>query len=182
MVLAWGIQRLGSLEKIGDYNFRVEFLKEEEKWRAIEGGPWWHKGNALIVVYYDGLSRPSEMQIESVGLWILSYDLPPTMMKEVCAKVMGNQLGKYINMDTRYPSYLRVRVAFLLDKPLVPTLSVKIKGRGTMPIMLRYENVPHFYFTCGRIGHATANCVEEDMAEGGIRFGGGGDLQASPQK
>jgi hypothetical protein len=49
------------LEKIGDYNFRLEFAKEDEKRRAIEGGSWRHKGDALIVVHYDRLSRPSEV-------------------------------------------------------------------------------------------------------------------------
>jgi hypothetical protein len=61
MLAAWRIQNLSSLEKIGDYNFRLEFAKEDEKRRAIEGGSWRHKGDALIVVHYDRLSRPSEV-------------------------------------------------------------------------------------------------------------------------
>jgi hypothetical protein len=80
MFSAWGIQRLASLEKIRDYNFRLEFVREEEKWRTIEGGPWRHKGDALIVVHYDGLARPSEVQIESIGLWICFYDLLTAMI------------------------------------------------------------------------------------------------------
>jgi hypothetical protein len=180
MIVAWGVERLGGLEKIGDYNFRLEFTTEVEKWRIIDGGPWRHKCDTLIVVHFDGLSRSSEVWIENIGLWIRLYDLPPAIMKESCAKLLGNQLGKYISMDAKYPGYLRVRVAFSLDKPLVPTLSVKIKGRGAMSVMLRYENVPHFCFTCGRLRHGDANYDEEDAAEGDIQFGE--DPRASPPK
>jgi hypothetical protein len=64
-------------------------------------------------------------------------------------------------VDTRYPSYLCVRVEFPLDKPLVPNMKVKIKGKRVMVINLRYENVPHFCFTWGRMGHAVVNCEVE---------------------
>jgi hypothetical protein len=35
----------------------------------------------------------------------------------------------------------------------------------------RYENVPHFCFTCGRVGHAAANCEEGKLEDHGIKFG-----------
>jgi hypothetical protein len=70
------------------------------------------------------------------------------MMKGAFAKQLGRQLGKFIGMDTRYPGYMRVRVDFPLHKALVPNLKVKIKGKGIMLITVRYENVPHFCFTC----------------------------------
>jgi hypothetical protein len=46
------------------------------------------------------------------------------------------------------------------------------------PILLRYENVPHFCFHCGRMGHATVNCGEGGSNEHGIHFGE--ELRASP--
>lgn len=46
--------------------------------------------------------------------------------------------------------------------------------------MVRYENVPHFCFVCGRIGHAERECPEEDAREGGPKFGK--TLRCSPQK
>jgi hypothetical protein len=63
MISAWGIERLTGVEKLGDYMFKVEFTREEEKVRVIEGGPWRHKGDALLIAHYDGLLRPSEIPI-----------------------------------------------------------------------------------------------------------------------
>jgi hypothetical protein len=137
------------VEKLGDYCFRLEFKREEEKKKVIEGGPWRHKDDALIVVHYDGFTRPSEIRIVSIALWVRFLDLPPAMMKESFAKQLGGQLGKYLKANTQYPGYMRVRVNYPLEKALVPSLTVKIKGRGAMKISVKYENVPHFCFTCG---------------------------------
>jgi hypothetical protein len=91
------------LENVGDYNFKLEFSREEEKRRVIEGGPWRHQGDTLIVMHYDGLARPSEVCIDNIGMWVHFYDLPPAMMKETFAKHQGVQIGKYVKLDTRYP-------------------------------------------------------------------------------
>jgi hypothetical protein len=61
----------------------------------------------------------------------------------------------------------------------VPQLKIKIKGRGSMEIKVKYENVPHFCSTCGRMGHAAANCGQE-AHDHEIIFGE--DLSASPPK
>jgi hypothetical protein len=180
MLNAWGIKELSVVEKLGNYCFKLEFARAEETARVLEGGSWRHKGDALIVVHYDGLVRPSEVKIDAIQLWTRLYDLPAAMMKEASRKEHGSQLGKYIKMDNRFPGYMRIRVLYPLDKSLLPELKVRIKGRGVINIMLRYENVPHFCFSCGKIGHAAPNCEEEDSAEQGIRFGE--ELRASPPR
>jgi hypothetical protein len=129
MLHAWGIAKLPQIEKLEDYSFKLEFNNNEEKQRVIEGVPWRHKGDALIVVHYDGLIRPSEVRIEAIALWIRLYDLPPVMMKEAIARQLGGQVSKFLKMDTRYPGYMWVRVEFPLSKALVPQLKVKIKGK-----------------------------------------------------
>jgi hypothetical protein len=63
MIGAWGIHKLVSMDKIGDYIFKLEFVNGEEKTRVLEGGPWRHKEDALIVAHYDGLIQPSEIRI-----------------------------------------------------------------------------------------------------------------------
>jgi hypothetical protein len=79
----------------------------------------------------------------------------------------------------RFPGYLRIRVNYPLGKPLMPSLMVKVKGRGPMMITLRYEKVPHFFFPCGRIDHAMVNC-EVKMEKQGVAFGE--ELRASPPR
>jgi hypothetical protein len=85
MISAWGIQRLVGVEKLGDYMFKVEFTREEEEVRVIEGGPWRQKGDVVLVGHYDGLLRPSEIHIQSIGLWVRLYNLLATMMNPTIA-------------------------------------------------------------------------------------------------
>jgi hypothetical protein len=49
-----------------------------------------------------------------------------------------------------------------------------------MQILARYENFPHFCFTCGRIGHAAFNCEQEESEEQAVRYGE--ELRASLSK
>jgi hypothetical protein len=77
------------------------------------------------------------------------------MMKEVFAKQLSGQLGKFLKMNLRFTGYMCVGVEYPLHKALILELKVKIKGRGLMLIIVRYENVPYFCFTCKRIGHVT---------------------------
>jgi hypothetical protein len=123
---------------------------------------------------------PSEISIKSLRLWVHFYDLPLAMMKPVFANQRGAQLGTVLNSNTRCTDYLKVCVEYPLDKPLMPQLTVKVKGRGSMLITLRYENVPHFCFSCGRIGHAMLNYEEEPKEEHGVSFGK--ELRASQPK
>jgi hypothetical protein len=84
MLTAWGFNELPAIDKIGDYCFKMEFASEKDKVKVTEGGPWRHKGDALIVVHYDGLLQPSEVKIDSILLWIRLYDLPAAMMRVMC--------------------------------------------------------------------------------------------------
>jgi hypothetical protein len=62
-------------------------------------------------------------------------------------------------------------VDFPLRKSLVPQLKVKIKGRCLMHIIVQYENVLHFCFMCGRLGHAAMNYEEDEAEDLGIKYG-----------
>jgi hypothetical protein len=180
MLNARGIPSLALVEKVGDYIFKLEFHKPEEKNRVLEGGLWRHKGDALIIKHYDGCMRPSEVCNTSIALWIRLYDLPQTMIKETFARQLGGLLERFIKLDTKYPGYLRVQVDFPLQNALVPQLKVKIKGRGLKHIAVRYENIPHFCFMCGRMGHAAMNCEEDDTEDHGIKYRE--ELRASPPR
>lgn len=86
----------------------------------------------------------------------------------------------FIEADTRCLSYLRVQVKYLLIKPLVPSMTIRIRGLGLMTFRLRYEHVPHFCFSYGRIGHAAKGCKSTDREDLGVMFSE--ELRATPPK
>lgn len=80
MSTAWGLHETRRTQELGENKFLIEFGCEADLKRVINGGPWKHKGDALIVVPYDGIVRPLEVVIDSIPLWVRFFDLSEVMM------------------------------------------------------------------------------------------------------
>jgi hypothetical protein len=76
MGAAWRLKTPITVRKLGDNRFILEFDSEQHYKYALSGGPWRHKEDELIVVPYDGFSRPSEIKINSINMWVRFYDVP----------------------------------------------------------------------------------------------------------
>jgi hypothetical protein len=132
------------------------------------------------MVVVDEFIWPSEVAMESINMWVRFYGLPKVMMKEQAAKKLSESLGCVLRVDTTFLMYLRARIVFPLAKPLVHEIKMKIKGHGDMPVIVKYENMPHFCFVCGWHGHADRDCLDVRVREDCLRFGI--ELRASPPK
>jgi hypothetical protein len=176
MINAWGIQRLAAVEKLGDYMFSLQVRRKKSSTGRRPMVPQRQccaGGSLQWIVEAIGDS------FRSIDLWVRLYNLPTAMMKPSIAQQLGGQLGEVLKFDCRFPGYLRIRERYPLGKPLGPSLAVKVKGRGQMVIALKYENVPHFCFSCGRIGHAATNCEDNSETHGMVY---GEELRASPPR
>ena len=176
----WGKKEPIPVRELGDNRFLVEFDSEKLWRRVLEGGPWKHKKDAVIFAPYNGTQRMSEVVIDSIALWVRIYDIPVSMITDGFARALGSKLGKVIAVGRAVQNYKRVKVDFPLAKPIMYSIEQKVKGTGVMVFMVKYENIPHFCFGCGRIGHAQEECPDEERVAGGVRFGKA--LRCSPQK
>jgi hypothetical protein len=170
----------GTARDLGNNRYLVEFTAERSLNFALRGGPWTFKGDAIIMVRYDGLDRISEVVIESIPLWIRIYDIPVAMLTPAFVSALGAKVGRVLEVGQAVKDFQRVRVDFALADALVPTVKIRVRSRGLMEFAVKYESVPYFCFTCGCIGHAERECPDEDLAEEGARFGKG--PRASPAK
>ena len=164
----WGKKEPIHVRELGDNRFIVEFDSEKLWRRVIEGGLWKHKKDDVIFVPYDRVQRISEVVIESIALWVRIYDIPVPMSTDGFERALGTKLGRVIEVGKAIQNYKRVRVDFPLAKPLRQVIEQKVKGKGSMVFMVKYENIPHFCFGCGRIGHAQEECPDEGHTEGGV--------------
>lgn len=64
-----------------------------------------------------------------------------------------------------------MRVDFALADALKGVVQIKVKGKGYMAFEVKYQDVPHFCFCCGRIGHSERECPDEDLCMEMPRFG-----------
>lgn len=174
---AWGEV---CFREIGDNRFLLEFASENSLNIALSGGPWKFRGDALIVVRYDGLSRLSDVVIDSIPLWIRIYDIPVKLMRPDFVTALGKKVGKVLEIGAAIRDFMRVRVSLDLADALKASVKIKVQGKGPMVFAVKYEDVPYFCFWCGRIGHSDRECPEEDLNAEEMRYGV--ELRTSPFK
>ncbi|CAN6301468.1 unnamed protein product [Urochloa humidicola] len=165
MEKAWNASRTLSVQRLENNRFIIELESVQMYNFVIHGGPWRHKGDALIVVPYDGFRRPSEVVIDAVNVWVRFYDVPVSLMNPAFSTVLARKVSSRVldgGGPVRNRNFLRARVALLLDEPLKPMVEAKIKDHGIMSFEVGYENVPFFCFICGMMGHSKRECPEDD--------------------
>jgi hypothetical protein len=102
------------------------------------------------------------------------------MMTKAFVAALGEKVGRVMEVGDAVRDFKRVRIDFDLSKALMPHVSIKVRGKGVLEFVVKYESVPHFCFLCGHIGHADRECPEEELYEEGARFGT--ELRTSPFK
>lgn len=90
------------------------------------------------------------MVIDSIALWICIYDIPEGMMTSKFVRTLGSKIGTVLEVGEVRMDYKRVRVDFKLAKAIMAKVSLNVKEHGRMEFVVRYENIPHFCFVCGR--------------------------------
>ncbi|TXG51459.1 hypothetical protein EZV62_023983 [Acer yangbiense] len=59
--------------------------------------------------------------------------------------------------------FMKVKVQIDISKPLKRWLRLKLdKSNNIVMVSLKYERLPKFCYVCGRIGHASKNCSDEE--------------------
>ncbi|KAK1604438.1 hypothetical protein QYE76_028111 [Lolium multiflorum] len=159
----------------GDYNF------------VINGGPWVHLGNALLVKAMVGAARPSETDLTTIPLWVKIFDVPWDKQTDANGRKWGRKLGKVLEVEadplgTKFRDFLRVRIEIPIDRRLQTKITTGVKERPEthQSYLLRYERVPYFCFWCGFIGHNDTTCEKKRIGVPSLAYDA--SLRTSPMR
>lgn len=85
-----------SYKSLRDNMFIITFTVEGDYEFVIQGGPWIHKGDALLVASFDGLTSLSSVPLEFVPIWVRIYDFPLVLMTKARVNRMVANWGVFV--------------------------------------------------------------------------------------
>ncbi|KAK1394646.1 hypothetical protein POM88_013702 [Heracleum sosnowskyi] len=89
-------------------------------WRPREG----------MKVHDLGVEDPLTVKLQEIEIWVQVYDIPRGFLSENIVRSVGLSVGRYIEADSAtfdgvWKSYVRIRVAMNVEKPLKRRMKIK---------------------------------------------------------
>lgn len=182
----WQAKHDMDIKNIGKNLYVVQFYHWRDKHRVMEGQPWHFDKHVILMSDIKGNCKPSDIQLWEFPIWARVYDLPFKGRLNINnVKAIGNKIGSFITMDKSgamgIDKSIRIRVMHDVRKPLTSSIKVRMKSGEEDIFTVKYERPPLFCFYCGKVGHGTKDCEEDDAEdEGVVKYGGW--IKASPWK
>ncbi|XP_019182742.1 PREDICTED: uncharacterized protein LOC109177752 [Ipomoea nil] len=155
----WGMQTT----KFQPGRFMFVFYDETDMRRVLDEGPWLFDNNTLVCRQVGARVRPTEVELNSVDMWVQLYDLPLGYTSDVVLEQAANFIGSFVKVDDRFAgaqwkTFHRVRVSILVDKPLKRRMKLIKRDKPSCWVSFRYERLHSFCFYCGLLGHSHKFC------------------------
>lgn len=158
---AWGNPKGLVFRSIGENIFVADFEIERDRDRVEEGSPWHVSKHAVILEEFVPCMRPSELKFDKLQVWARVINLPLHLRDDKWGTAIAKQLDKNATGAQIDPmgGYLRARITIDVQKPLRRWILIESEWRKSSDFYdIQYEQIPHFCFSCGRLGHSDLYC------------------------
>ncbi|TXG70892.1 hypothetical protein EZV62_005827 [Acer yangbiense] len=164
----WQVTKGMEIESLTGNIFSFSFVNQEDRRKVLFGASWTFDNALLVLEEPEGKGTVDSMAFKYCEFWIQIYKVPLLCASREIGWFLGEMLGEVVEVEGGMAGecvgkFMRVRVNIDISKPIRRCLRVDIMGDGVETIMLlRYERLSNFCFKCGRIGHASNECISED--------------------
>ncbi|KAJ1376237.1 Zinc knuckle CX2CX4HX4C [Sesbania bispinosa] len=145
---AWNVQEEINISDLGPNIFLFNFSDRKIATRVLKRGHGLLWG--IYSAYNTGFQKPQSDDLQECY--------------KACSQCRGSPVrGKpYLN-GTLIRPFFRVRVLVNVKKPLITGFWVPRKDLPRTRVMVRYEKLQGFYYSCGIIGHDKRKCDKEPI-------------------
>lgn len=171
MKSVWKTSKRFEIDTVGQNLFLVFSDNEMDMEHILEAGPWFFRRQLVLM---DKLLSPFErerVELAISPLWLKMGPCAPKYDKKDLMHVVGSTFGGLQRSEV-LGNFCRIRVLLNIRKPLRRGIFVSTTDSGKTWLAFKYENLPIFYFGCGRMGHGVMDCGEltqEHKMRGKIR-------------
>ena len=140
---AWDIAQEARFKPLEENLYMVTFYCLGDWERVMNDGPWNFRGDAVILLPYDGITKPSTVKLETINIWIQIHDVPELyghLVAPLAAKV-GEVLFSEPNSHDFVGNFHRVWVRINVNSPLKNVVSRIREGKRQI-YRVKYERLP----------------------------------------
>ncbi|KAM0861881.1 hypothetical protein ACQ4PT_045598 [Festuca glaucescens] len=149
---AWGNPRGMLFRSVGANMFVAEFTTQRDRDRVWDGSPWHVNKNAVILLEFEDCMKPLELNFDKLLIWARVMNLREKKWWLSIARHIDKR-EKEVQFD-HAGGFLRARVTVDVANPLRRWVQIDSARRKSMDLYeIQYEQVLHFYFSCGQLGH-----------------------------
>lgn len=159
--------------------YQFIFFHEKDMQRILDDDPWSYEQNLLILQRLGHQQSPFDVALLRADFWVQVHKIPHRLVNKKTAEAVGTHLGSFVKADISkfdgsWSAFIRVRAGIDVTKPLKKGVRIRISPSQSFWLEYKYERLPTYCFTCGKIGHAQKHCpkqFEDDYVEGENMYG-----------
>ncbi|XP_026450912.1 uncharacterized protein LOC113351056 [Papaver somniferum] len=144
-------------------SFVFKFLNSEDRNLALDHGGFYIYGSLFVVRPWSPLIENSIAEMKSIPVWVLIYNVPLHLWKNLALGPIASFVGKPLMMvdctinKTRL-SYARVLVEVSFECQSPSFIPLWIDGKFVMNLPVEYQWKPQKCMVCHSFGHSNNKC------------------------
>ncbi|CAL1367803.1 unnamed protein product [Linum trigynum] len=165
---AWKLRKGFQITELGDMLFAFQFLEMDDRNKVCFGGPWHYENSLIVFKISSTIQKPKPEDLHMIDLWIRILGFPAELRTQQMAEKIAKRFGGLDWFDngssTMWDDYMRLRVNISINNPLKKKLKLNIAGK-LVEFQVKYEKLPMFCYSCGRIGYPKLKCKTQPKPE-----------------